>query len=268
MPFTKKNKGDSCKANRFKRTPTELDRFPSVKYTPELAIIVGRVKAAGWSDEHLCKVLGVSKDTLKKWHDAHPDFAIAMEAGKEVAVRSLVHAGLEAATGYDYEEVTETIKVVEEGEGKKKKLTEVVEKITRKKLHRPPDAHLLVFFLTNLSGGAYRPMATPTNGQLPAGNPGANPEAKGKLESDQIVALAGKLLQGLTAKMPLGGEKHDVIDAEVISRKDGGAVCGPCADESTGEPTVPTGATLDSGSGPGVTTDLQAPVSGRPDDIF
>jgi hypothetical protein len=191
-----------------------------------------------------------------------------MEAGKEVAVRSLVHAGLEAATGYDYEEVTEQVKIVEEGEGKTKKLTEVVEKITRKKLHRPPDAHLLVFFLTNLSGGAYRPMTTPTNGQLPAGNSGANPEARSKLESDQIVALAGKLLQGMTARMPLREEKHDVIDAEVVSRKDGGTVCGTGPDGDGRESAIPDGVTSDSGEGAGASTDLQTPVSDRPDDIF
>lgn len=262
-----KNNCKAFKDQQFKRTVREMDRFPSVKYTPELAIIVGRVKAAGWSDEHLCKVLGVSRDTLQKWHDAHPDFARAMEAGKEVAVRSLVHAGLEAATGYDYEEVTETVKIVEEGEGKAKSSKEVVEKIVRKKVHRPPDSHLLVFFLTNLSGGAYRPIAAPTQGQLPAGNPGGSDEEKGKLESDQIVALAGKLLEKLKARMPLSGEK-DVIDGEVISSKDSGPVCEPCADESSGEHPIQDGPAQDSGSSSGATGNIQTPVSGRPDDIF
>lgn len=84
--------------------------------------------------------LGVSKTTLYKYAQEHPELQAALDKGKANLVEELHCAIRRRALGYDYEETT--VKVEETEDGYKKTTTTV-------KKHLPPDLGSLHLLLKN-----------------------------------------------------------------------------------------------------------------------
>lgn len=79
----------------------------ATKYDPafnELAASVARVM--GCTDKQLAEVLGISEATLYDWKIKHPDFAEALQAGKDSFDNQLVEGALlQRAIGYSHDDV-------------------------------------------------------------------------------------------------------------------------------------------------------------------
>lgn len=108
------------------------------KFSPALVPVIARLAAAGFTQESIARIIGVTRRTLLLWATERPEVKEALEQGKEVAIKHLVEAGLRSALGMTL--VTKTVRQTERG-------TEV--KTETKTM--PPDSHLLLFFLYNLS---------------------------------------------------------------------------------------------------------------------
>ena len=85
--------------------------------------------------------LGVSKTTLYKYAQEHPELQEALDKGKANLVEELHCAIRRRALGYDYEETTEKVEVSEDGY---KRTTTTVKK------HLPPDLGSIHLLLKNL----------------------------------------------------------------------------------------------------------------------
>lgn len=87
----------------------------------------------GLTNQEIAKRIGVSRQTMHKWQQEHPEFAEAMARGKEVPDSLVEKALFQAATGFEYteEHVTPTGKVV---------------KVQR---YQPPNPTSMIYWLKN-----------------------------------------------------------------------------------------------------------------------
>lgn len=106
------------------------------KYDPKF---IERVKVAcrlGGTDEDLAKMLDVSVDTINNWRISRPEFAEALEAGRDIADNRVERTLFQCAVGYEYEE-------------EKAFLFEGVVIKERVKKFAPPQSQAQIFWLKN-----------------------------------------------------------------------------------------------------------------------
>jgi len=72
----------------------------------------------GYNDKQIIAHLGIHKDTFYKYIKRHPDFADALKIDKKKRVAELVQTLFMKAKGFEHEEVTTEVKVVNEKETK------------------------------------------------------------------------------------------------------------------------------------------------------
>lgn len=160
------------------------------KFNYNFIQIAARLIAAGHTESDIGYVLGVKKATVASWKQRYPQFKAACDNGKKMAQAYLVSQGLRAACGYDYEEQTFESRVVDvDKDGEDVKELVCIKKIQK---HQKPDAHLLMFFLTNM---APKDFSHTKNIKVDQTNKTLNLELSGQIESDTIRKLSGKLLE-------------------------------------------------------------------------
>ena len=106
----------------------------------------GLTKVGGWARDGLtldeiAHNIGISRASLYKWMDRFPEFAKAINKGREVVDIQVENALLKKALGYDY---TEEIKERKHINGKPQM---VVTRVVTK--HVPPDTTAQIFWLKN-----------------------------------------------------------------------------------------------------------------------
>jgi hypothetical protein len=123
-----------------------------VEFSPRFLDMATRMVAAGFTEENLAYVIGVTKAKIKQWKRHNPLFKQACEQGKQTALNYLVASGLRAATGYTT--VERNIKVrkkwVVDAEGNEK-LVEFPAEVSEFHKHHEPNSSLLMFMLCNMS---------------------------------------------------------------------------------------------------------------------
>lgn len=105
----------------------------------------GLLLIEGWArdgliDEQIFTNMGIKKTTYYNWKNAYPEFKEALLKGKMVVDRQVENALFKAALGYEFEEVTTFIEIVD---GKQKKKVKKVIK------HIPPNTTAQIFWLKN-----------------------------------------------------------------------------------------------------------------------
>ncbi len=130
--------------------PTSFDP----EYLRQAEFLCGRGAA---TDEELADFFQVTKRTINRWKLAHPEFALAIQRGKDAAdgrvVESLYHKAMERETE---EEQAIKLKTVTYGDnGKRLKEEERVEIVTVKKLI-PADTTAMIFWLKNRQAQNWR----------------------------------------------------------------------------------------------------------------
>lgn len=74
-------------------------------YKPQFAIMAQKACEAGFTDQEIADLFGVSETTVNGWKIKHPEFSLALKAGKSPAddrvERSLYHR----AVGYEHDSV-------------------------------------------------------------------------------------------------------------------------------------------------------------------
>lgn len=94
----------------------------------------------GLIDDQIAKNIGIARATLYNWRQKHPQIEEALKRGKEVVDIEVENALLKNALGFEYEEET-TEMVIVNGEAKKLK------KITKK--YKSPDTTAQIIWLKN-----------------------------------------------------------------------------------------------------------------------
>lgn len=172
-----------------------------IKWNYDFVKVAARLVAAGHSEKDLGYVLGVKKCTIASWKQRYPQFAAACVNGKAIAKNYLVSSGLRAACGYDYDEETYELRLVE---GQAEKQLTCIKKV---KKHQKPDASLLQFFLINMS-----PDFTNTkNVNITETKKFESLELTGQIESDTIRQFAGELV-----KQADEADKRKKVESKVI----------------------------------------------------
>lgn len=105
-------------------------------YQDKYALQAQRACEAGFTDQELADLLGVSVQTINRWKHEHKEFALALKVGKEPANERVARSLFARATGYEHDEVD--IKVV---------AGEIVQTPIRK--YYPPDTTAAIFWLKN-----------------------------------------------------------------------------------------------------------------------
>ncbi len=180
--------------------------------------------AAGMTEKDIGFWLGVKPTTIQQWKQRYPEFKVATDSkssAKKIAVAHLVANGLQAAMGYDFEEVDQVLEMIdnpkydpEDEECKEPELIQRVKKETRKLKHRPPDKDLLFFFLMNLDDEYHNVKSI----QIDQTKKQINVNITGQLESSEIRRLAGAAFKEADAL----DKKTKVIESKIIDAVDGG----------------------------------------------
>lgn len=75
------------------------------KFKDEYVRIAEHAALLGATDQEIADMLGVSVRTIYNWRSAHPEFAEALKAGKDVADDRVERSLYQKAIGYEQEEV-------------------------------------------------------------------------------------------------------------------------------------------------------------------
>ena len=174
-----------------------------IRWNYDYVKVAARLVAAGHSEKDLGYVLGVQPCTIKTWKARYPQFKAACANGKGIAKNYLVSSGLRAACGYDFEEETYELRVVE-GNAEKELVC-----VKRVKKHQKPDASLLQFFLINMSDS----FTNTKNVNITENKKVVSLELTGRIESDQIRDFAGRLLKQAEKQDKIKTVESKVTDA-------------------------------------------------------
>lgn len=109
----------------------------------------GLIKIEGWArdgltDEQISHNMGISRETLRVWKNAHSVISDTLKRGKEVIDRQVENALLKRALGYSYDEITK-----ENVDGSLE-----VTKVITKEVH--PDTTAQIFWLKNRKSAEWR----------------------------------------------------------------------------------------------------------------
>ncbi|MFH1091632.1 MAG: hypothetical protein V1742_08680 [Pseudomonadota bacterium] len=103
-------------------------------------------REAGLTERQLARVFQVTKRTIVNWKAAHPEFAEALQKGKdEYDTQQVETATLKAAKGFTYTEIHEE----QNGEGNVVSAKKTVK-------YAPPNPRLNIFWLKNRHPGRWR----------------------------------------------------------------------------------------------------------------
>jgi len=94
----------------------------------------------GLSESQICKNLGINRRTLSDFKLRYPELLEAINRGREAAVAEIENALIKRALGYNYEETTESSRIID---GKIIKCTE------KTKNHLPADVAACFILLKN-----------------------------------------------------------------------------------------------------------------------
>jgi hypothetical protein len=110
-----------------------------LKYDAERHPTMARALArSGLTKVEIGTALGVSRDTVRRWSNAYPDFCTALKGGRIEADALVEDSLFRRALGYDFEETE--VSVSEDGKAKRAKKT---------KRHMAPDVAACIFWLAN-----------------------------------------------------------------------------------------------------------------------
>ena len=195
------------------------------KYDMSFVQIAARLVAAGMTEKDVGYVLGVKPATIKQWKQRYPEFMEATgskSSAKQIAVAHLIASGLQAAMGYDYEDVDQTLNMREnpeydsDVEGSEEFILTVI-KETRKTKHRPPDKDLLQFFLLNLTDEYHNTKTVTINETKKQ----LNVNITGHLESSDIRKLAGAAFKTADdmdkSTKRVESKVIDVVDVDLVA---------------------------------------------------
>jgi len=147
-------KGDEIRV-KFDRVPTNIwsrRKCGQARFHVDIAKLTASLIAAGFPITAVESMLGVKPTTIQRWKKNNPEFALALDKGKEAAIRYLKGAAIQLACGYDYQEIEYTV-VTDPETGK--------ERIAKKKVHvkhRPPNTAMLIFLLVNFTRNSDEPL--------------------------------------------------------------------------------------------------------------
>lgn len=113
-------------------------------YNTEFAELAERLAASGATEMDIAYIFGTTTYNLRNWKRNNPDFAKAINRGKQLTKAYLIAKGMKAAAGYDWTE--EKQKFVVDAEGKPTGNIEVI----KTKKHQPSDGKLLMFMVSAL----------------------------------------------------------------------------------------------------------------------
>ncbi len=188
---------DSCNPESTTGKALRRKLQKGAKYNYDFVQVASRMVAAGMTEKEVGYWLGVKPTTISKWKQRYEEFKLATDSkssAKKIAAAHMVANGLRSATGYDYEEVDQVFKMIDNPDYdpakencKEPKLIQVLEKETRKLRHRPVDKDLLMFFLLNLSNEYHNVKSI----QIEQTKKQISVNITGHLESSDIRKLAG-----------------------------------------------------------------------------
>jgi hypothetical protein len=176
------------------------------KFDLEFLTITTRAVAAGFTEEDLGYLFGVSKRKIQGWKK-DPLFKQACTDGKRLAKNVLVATGLRVAQGYDYTE--ENVKIKTRINKETDEIEEYVAERSTFHKHQKPDSTMLAFMLCNLSRQLKEdePFVSQHKVEIDE-HRDIHIHASGEKALEHIDSLAGAFKEGLT-----------VIDAEFIDGK-------------------------------------------------
>jgi len=166
-------------------------------YKPEYADMASRFVAAGFTVNDLAYAFGVPASCIATWKKYIPAFSNACTDGKRLEKCRLVAKALMSAVGYDYK--SSKTKIHRDAEGNVVKIEE-----TKFNNHQPPNHNLLMFLLTNLSYQLKDKPEEKWQGRqkIEVEDKKISVKIDGKLASDEIRDLAGRLLSESKAEQP------------------------------------------------------------------
>jgi hypothetical protein len=178
------------------------------KFDLEFLSIATRAVAAGFTEEDLGYLFGVSKRKIQGWKK-DPLFKQACKDGKRLAKNVLVATGIRVAQGYDYTE--ENVKIKTRVNKETNEVEEYVAERSTFHKHQKPDSTMLAFMLCNLSRQLKdeEPFVSQHKVEIDEKRD-IHIHASGAKALEHIDSLAGAFKDGLT-----------VIDAEFIDGKAG-----------------------------------------------
>ena len=111
-------------------------------------IILGIAKY-GLTDKQIASAVGIDESTLTHWKKDNPQFFTSLKEIKEEADRTVVNSLYNRANGYNLDEVTQELRMNDDGE-KELVVTKVVTK------HIVPDTTAQIFWLKNRQPDKWR----------------------------------------------------------------------------------------------------------------
>ena len=113
------------------------------RYDPSVHVPWGRSLARrGCTVAEIAEAFGVSDRTVYRWSDAHPEFRQTLKESRGKADEAVVESLYAKACG-KARRVTKKIREVFDADGRKVKLTEVIEETL------PPDTTAMIYWLKN-----------------------------------------------------------------------------------------------------------------------
>ena len=132
----------------LKKPPKKVGR-PSF-YNPDEHPKAARLLAANWKTHtEMAEAIGVERHTISDWIVRYPEFAAAIELGKQDANTAVERALFQRATGYQHP----AVKIITVSQGAN--MGSSVEQIPYTE-HYPPDTEAIKFFLKNRKPAEWR----------------------------------------------------------------------------------------------------------------
>lgn len=157
-------------------------------FKPEYLDIAGRLVAAGFSEKDLGYAFNVPYEAVDSWKRNNPAFKAVCDEGKRREKKKLVAKALLSSVGYDYE--TSKTKYHKDADG-------VITKseVTEFKNHQPANHNLLMFILCNIDKQLGDSEWHSKHKLEIDQNKNIKITVDGKLATEQIQKLAGKILE-------------------------------------------------------------------------
>lgn len=157
-------------------------------FKPEYIDVAERLVAAGFTEKDLAYTFNVSHGAVDSWKRNNPAFKAACEEGKRREKKRLVAKALLSAVGYDYETSKTKYHKDKAGEVLKSEVTEF-------KNHQPANHNLLMFLLCNIDHQLGDKEWFSKHKLEIDETKNIKVTIDGKIASEQIQHLAGKILE-------------------------------------------------------------------------
>lgn len=114
------------------------------KYIKQVATLI----AGGWSQKETMDLLCIPEPSWKRWRNMYPEFQSAIETSRGKQFGKVMDALTKSAVGYQYEEVSHSTEIDEQGN----------EKITTKKTikYKGPNVSAIRYYTNNRAPKKYR----------------------------------------------------------------------------------------------------------------